>query len=258
MSNRTHRNVSDPLRRRLEEDPALQARLDALGIVVGQETLSMDSESMIDLLVNEALDGVDLRVRYPEEFRRLLADPEQHDLFLAVLESFELIPAGQRPPEARHPAAPSARPEPVARAAAEPGVWQVQWQMAADLLDSLFLLTAGAFRSGALDEEDRWVTLVRDEVAVGALQVLVVLDGRLDDDDSLIPTLHLVADAADEPLEAWGRLTWGSQVLEIQPTLAAGTPLPAVPLKDLLHPDRQSFRASLSLDLFIRAAARDG
>lgn len=260
MSNSKQWDLPDALRRRLEDDPALQARLDALGallVATRENKVGDDDEDMIDLLVSEALDGVDIRTRYPDVFERLLAVPDLHELFVAALESFETIPAGVVTQELeRSPVISERLPNAVVRPTGEAGVWQAQWQLAADLLGTLFQPAETVLRTGSPDEEERWVTLLRDEVGVGHGRVVIVLDGRLNDDGQLAPELKLAFEApenrGDQPFEAWGLLAWGPHRVEIPGTREYRTTLHALDLGELLEPDTLAVRAPLSLSLFFR------
>jgi hypothetical protein len=177
-----------------------------------------------------------------------MADPEQQALFLAVLDSLEEEtgePAGAVRALHDH------RREARIYKGSQAGAWHAGWQVAAEWLTSLFLPAETAFRTADVDEEERWLTLLRDEVRTPDGVLLVALDGRLTDDGRLEPQLKLAREGAQPGFLGRGELTWGDARIAIAPTAQYATPLPAIDLRPLLEPETLRVRAALQLNLEI-------
>lgn len=253
MSNEELGRDAEKLRHRLETDTELKARLDGLRAMLDQHGYPDEGDDdVITLLVSEALDGVDLQARYPQAFARLLQSPDQQELFLAALESFEADTAEIAS------ATPAITADLPSRAqlqrASEPGTWEARWALAAHTLQALFQPAELVYRDGTEDEEERWITLLRDELAVGDYRAAIVLDGRFTDKGSLEPQLKLAVeqDGREVLFEAWGELSWGQYRTLLERTGSYRNRLPSVALNDLLSPESFTVQAALDLTLNFR------
>jgi hypothetical protein len=188
----------------------------------GQEPEPLTDEDMalVSLVLGDALLGVDVAVRYPRFFEKLLANEGLRDAFLdglILLEETEtLAPPGSAPTAGE--ASPlgflrtaKVRPE----VEAEPGGgWRAQWRQLKETLDWLLRPerpAAGlAWRSGEEVMDEGYRTLLRSEAMVGEQMLYLTLDGRqLIEKPDVLELLLMVAAEEGEvgPLKA--TLQWG-------------------------------------------------
>lgn len=173
---------------------------------------------MLSLVVNDALEGVDIAQRYPTFYRRLLADPQLRWAFLEALEMLEKDEAGDLDPlpgdldvdltflEEPHPPAAIMETEPS-------GCWRLSWHRPILYLQSLLVDSLAAsrpvYRALTSFLEDDRLTLVDDVVEVDGDEVGVLLEAvrPAGFPDALHLSLLVTAGAVDS-LRA--TVEWGS------------------------------------------------
>lgn len=259
MNNKRLQQELDALRQRIESEASLQARLAGLHRqVLNLETAALgEDEEMLTFLVSEALAGVDIRQRYPAAFEQLLNDSDLQELFLVALESYENAAVAEEILPTSQPA--GAMPQAIIQPTPQPDAWQARWQLPADFLSRLFFTVEPVFRD-ALAEEERWHTLLRQEIQAGETLVEVVLDARLNDDEQLEPELKIAAESSTRQpvqVEVSGQLAWGDLRQAIQPTRAYRTTLLPIPLAGRLDISTRHAHAALELTLSVRTIASD-
>jgi hypothetical protein len=122
-------------------------------------------EEMLSIVVNDALNGVDIAKRYPNFFNKLLQDEEMQESFIDAIETVE---RGQELPSSSAVnidflSALSLRPslEVISREN-----WKVQWKRTIAQLQAIFSPAELAYRSDPSLYDDPWFTLLRDEFEV--------------------------------------------------------------------------------------------
>lgn len=216
---------------------------------------------MLSLVLNDALDGVDIARRYPNFYRRLLADLDLRQAFLdalAILEPEDLsdweafpqslaVELGFLEDEVLQPLVEVAKEG-----------WRIIWQRSVLQLEEILgigsepgagLAWRGPQRpgAGALGEES--IPLLRDTVRVGERHVEVFLEATRPPGPGrqLEPTLIVVGAEEAQPLQAilrWGRYE------EITAIDADGfARLPAVPLAAIFD---ETGLTALSLEIVAR------
>lgn len=212
---------------------------------------------MLSLVVNDALEGVDVARRYPTFYRRMLADPHLRWAFLEALEILEKDRDGSLEPlpdnldlnldflELPPPPAVMLEERPS-------GGWCLAWQRPGAHLQSLLLASLATpratYRALATFLEDDRLPLVEDVVAVAGDRVGVLLEavrcaGAPDD---LYLSLLVTAETVDA-LQA--TVEWGPfrQTAVVRPF---GTfTFPPLPLADVFDEVGRKSAAALCLTL---------
>ncbi len=217
---------------------------------------SEENDTLLSLVVDDALKGVDISRRYPVFFQRLLADDELRRAFLETLEAAEnrAIPATA----AAEPAL-SFLQTPARHAILEvvsPNRWRLRWQAALDQLQQLFFSAdqvQPAYRAADY-LEDAWFTLIRDEIAVDQFRASVLLEAArlMTSPDHL--QLHLAVGLTPDRMvvterlpELRAQLTWGTYDQTVTITQRGRATFPLLPLQLILDETTQHVTADLQL-----------
>lgn len=259
MNNSISNNSSELLLQRLLQDEGFMGRMENLKNFVfasGKAEITEDME-FLSLLASEALKGVDIQSRYSGAFARIMEVPELQETFMAVLEALgddSTETAGAEVPGATLMAVGGA-----VKPGVQPDSWQVNWDLGREVLSALFRPTELVFRSTGMDEEARWLTLLRDEVVLGKNRAIVVLDGRLNDDGELEPHLKLALEDAESGQSAEytvsGELVWGEMQVDIPNTNRYQIPLKPIPLAGLVSEGDNAPGAPLRITIFVNSSA---
>jgi len=140
---------------------------------------------MLSLVVNDALEGVDIARRYPTFYRRMLADPQLRWAFLEALEILEKEKAGELEPlpdelDVDLSFLERAQPPPVIIETGPSGILRLSWERPVTYLQSLLLDAIAAprprYRAFANVLQDERLTLVEDTIAVVDEEMGVLLE----------------------------------------------------------------------------------
>lgn len=140
---------------------------------------------MLSLIVNDALEGIDITTRYPSFYRKMVSNPLLHEAFIDALDILEKDRAGALEPlpeSASHDLsflkefAPST---PLIEQAAA-GRWAVTWQRTKEQIQALFEnfepARPLAYRSGNHLDNLEAITLLRGNVQVDGITVEMWLE----------------------------------------------------------------------------------
>lgn len=173
---------------------------------------------MLSLVVNDALEGVDIARRYPAFYRRLLADSQLRQAFLEALEILEKEKAGELEPlpdyldvdltflKQAHSLQAMVDTE-------LSGSWRFSWHRPISYLQSRLVVSFATvdpvYRSGAEFLEDDRLTLVDDVVEVAGDEIGVLLEAvrAANAPDALHLSLLVTAGAPDS---LWATMEWGA------------------------------------------------
>jgi len=213
-----------------------------------------EDDVMLVLLVQDALRGEDVPRKYPEAYRRLLANGRLRQTFLDLLTALDPNEPSVMPPLPKpdlsflHTAV---TPQPTIRHT--PSGWQATWQLISDYLTRcLSTPMSPVYRSsydGLLDEQS--VILLEGEFIVAEMQLNVLLEANLSAENPGAPTLLLLV-AADSELEALplqAAITWGSYQATAVLDAYGQASFPPLTLDMVLDESGQSFSADLHLVL---------
>ncbi|HNB54716.1 MAG TPA: hypothetical protein PK530_22395, partial [Anaerolineales bacterium] len=135
-----------------------------------QEITETDLE-LLSLVVNDALNGVDIQKQYPAFYKRLVEEPGLRDAFLDVLEMAEEGENEELELELPEPISKKlaflADPDPVSIVEQLTDRWRVTWQQSTAYLNTVFLSRKLAFgyRNQA-HEEKPWFVLLHEQVEI--------------------------------------------------------------------------------------------
>lgn len=183
-------------------EPANQLSLD---LIQSKQALEKEADShMFSVVVNDALNGIDITKRYPLYYRRMLQTPELFQAFLDVIEVLEseedeLLEIIQT----IKPVVPefiSVDTRPVVERPTSGG-WLVRWRQSVAQLNTIFTRLGPDlvpdFRSSRSLLEESVAQLIRGEVLVDGKNFGVVLSAVLADDPDAM-SLQLTVALLDE------------------------------------------------------------
>ena len=221
-------------------------------------TLMVDSD-MLSLVVSDALKGVDISIRYPAFYRKILNNDDLRQAFVDALGSMEnekqsetavlplpIIPALDfLSHQLQQPA--------IIKLGADK--WRTIWRQSIEQLQSIFSPPELAYRSDPSLYEDPWITLLRGEVEVAGSLYTVMLEctPAVETDEALAVsfniavTLEAPIDLPQIPLEA--TLQWGLYNKTIVISEEGRIKFPNIPLSAILDEEQQNVNAELSLTL---------
>lgn len=215
-----------------------------------------ENETLLSLVVDDALKGVDISSRYPDFFQRLLEDDDLRQAFLATMEAVEnqSVP---RPATAESDLsflhAATIRP---LLEFTSPARWRLKWQAALDQLQQIFFAAdqfQPIYRSAAY-LEDAWFTLFRDEIKIDQMHASVVLEAVREmaapDQLRLHIAVGLTSDrfaAAERLPDLRAQLTWGAYDQAVLITQRGRAVFPPLPLDLILDAAAQHITADLRL-----------
>jgi hypothetical protein len=231
---------------RLYNDLVFALRRESIPNEIGDEMLS--------IIVNDALNGVDIAKRYPTFFNRLLQDEEMQASFIDAIETAEK--------DQELPASLAVNIDFLSALTLKPSLevfskekWRVQWKRTIDQLQAIFSPAELAYRSIPGFYDDPWFTLLRDEFEVDGNAVSVVLDGTLsekeDDSIEVILKVALTDLATNQEISPnlIGILNWGEYQGETQIIAGRGGAFPPLTIATILDSNKENIIADLQLEL---------
>lgn len=247
----------EALRRQLEagEWPAGLDRLreDLAG---SRAAVLTDNEAdMLTVVVNDALEGIDIKKQYPAFYQQMLDEPRLYHAFLEALSALEV--------EGREIEEPHPETEPIDLSFLErvrtlapaiskvSGGWRLVWRREAANLHELLVLAfrgpLGVERATRSFLEDDHLALLNTRVDE-ADQMEILLEGvRMPDNPNRLQ-LHLFVSATPLPERLQATLKWGDYEATV-PVEGGHAELPALLLADVLDETGQLVREDLELTL---------
>jgi hypothetical protein len=256
------RDKLSSLRKKLEQNENWPERADRLLVDLKQPVqLSSVGEAdyqMLSLIVNDALEGVDITVQYPNLYRKLLADAELRQAFLdalAVLTGDETDEPDLALGEFSHDLSflRTAVSSPPTIHQTLSGLIQAAWQLLAEQLNQQFFLPPQpVYRSSSL-LEDTSIVLFRDDFTAGDRQYDVILEAASPlDKPELLRLNLLVTPLTDGSLPMMkARLQWGGDELTAVPDQYGRAQFPLLPLDTILDESGHHILSDLHLNLEI-------
>lgn len=174
----------------------------------------MEEDAMLELIVQDALRGVDVPRKYPHIYRRLLGNSNLRQTFLEMLSALMPDQDEEMPPMPKPDLSfltTAVSPQAIIRTI-QSG-WQATWQLLSDHLTNCFPEPQTLAYRSAYDDllEEQNVILLDDEFSVNELQLNIVLEANLDVEHPDMPTLSLsMAALSGQQLPALqAMLIWG-------------------------------------------------
>lgn len=218
--------------------------------------LTEAEQDMLSLVINDALQGIDIQKQYPAFYKQLTTDRALRDAFLEIME----IAAEGEPEPA--PSAPSivdklpflATLPPHRTFKALTGPWRLTWQQTIAQLNAVFLSRTAepAYRSD-MYMEDPWYILLRDSIDLSNTSLNIFLEaaqqGEKPEELQLALALAIHAPPTEPLPSLKATLTWGSYHEQTVITTPSRINFPPVPLTQILNEPMTSFLSDLHLSL---------
>ena len=209
---------------------------------------------MLSLVVNDALQGIDIISQYPTFYRRLQANAELRHAFLDALDLLtsstadELVLPPQMPAPDLSFLQTAVSPTPLVERSS-PAKWQITWQLLQDQLQLLFKPVDLVYRSGHMDLEDESTVLLRSQVEVDGTQIDLFLEAiRSVEEPSYLHLYLSTAPLTETQLPAMqANLQWGEFQATVVTDKYGRFHFQPLPLTAVLDPASQTFHADLQL-----------
>ena len=252
-------------RAQIEQGRDWPASADRLWSQLAQSTSAASSaeeeHELLSLIVNDALKDIDVSTRYPEFFRRLLADEDLRQAFLEALELMESDLADDQEfiPQASELSFLRAKSsQPIIQRPSQ-NQWRVIWQQTIDQLQTIFfpphLAPEPAYRHTE-NFEDAWFTLFRSDVEVNHTQLAVSLEAAWQSDAPDALNVQLAIGITADPVESAApfldlraMLDWGDYSTTVVVGQRGRASFPPIPLTAILDEINQRITSNLSLSL---------
>lgn len=227
-------------------------------------------EAMLDLIVSDALKGVDIRQQYPHFYQQLAENTELLEALedaLAILADETSVGPAPEPiwqPAYKHLTF-LQKPEPQQPAVTylSPTRWLINWQTTAAQLQQLFAPPAThAYRFASSYLADPAINLIQHDIVIEGRELNVLLQAT--SPRSVAPTpVGTTADAVNldlwvfvmttdpetAPMALTANLRWGTYAAVKPVQLNDQTPFPPVPRTAIMTRDGQTIQADLQLEI---------
>lgn len=211
-----------------------------------------DDLEMLSLIVDEALQGVDIEQEYPQFFAKMLRTPSLYEAFVDSLEMLEDERDGKSEPL---PFPPSrdlsflANLNPKRKISQpSPTSWQITFQQTIQQLQQVFGFLTPAPLMRHDFEEDGPIILFRDRLELAGRSLNLLLEGEQPTPETLQLFVKLGNMAPLRP-EIQLHLTWAGYDQQLILTPPGRYPLPPIPLATVWDESQRSFTAGLQLEL---------
>lgn len=255
------------LRQQLEHGSVLpEAAVALLKSVLPSQTaapfvLEPEDETMLSVILSDALAGVDIASRYPAYFRRIMAEPTLSAAFLDALDmletSLEEVEAEQLPPATvALPFLKETKAAPQLRHTSE-GRRQVIWRLFHDRLNREFFGPSDlVYRSsGRSLLEDESFILIEDSVQIDQLALNVMLEAIQPMTEPGWLRLQLNTAAQSDPLPPLeATITWGDFKATATPDRYGYATFPLLALETIVDPVEMLVVSDLQLVLELSPA----
>jgi hypothetical protein len=252
--------------RRLEQFSASSGNVDELLKLLRdmqERSVNKEDDEMLSLIIDDALRSTDIASRYPNFFKKLLANKELREAFLDSLDLLEQSRAGALEPLPA-PANQNLdflyQNEPEVNVESQgAGRWHVTWQQTAAQLQRIFSLddlvveTSYDLESGFATED--WFTLFHHPAVAESRWLEVALEAMLSRTEPVLRVLATIAlvpgedNAGRPPTLIKARLQWG----QFEQTTAVGSKnrvvFSAVPLAAIMDAAGKKVACPLLLTL---------
>jgi len=253
-------NENNDRSNRVPGGAAFKKLADHLAVLNSQDgSISPLETDMLSLLVSGALRGEEISKRYPDLYRKLLANAELRQAFIDALESVEAERAGQLVPLPQTTRTNLAflrkqLTAPVLEIS-ESGGWRASWQRTLEQIQAIFSPQQLVYRTGTIPTEEPWFILLRDEITIAGIVYAVALDCTLSNDlDNALSTFLSIAvtvggssEPAQFPVRA--NLQWGAYQESILVPEEGRARFPDIPLSTIYGPEKDQIQAGISLKI---------
>lgn len=246
------------LRKQLEEWPPTADQL-LHHLTEPEQPITVEEEDMLSLVVNDALQGVDIIKQYPAFYQKLLTNDELRQTFLDALDLLEKSQSGNLAPLPQSSISDLAflksntsQTSSIEYSTSEK--WRITWQLLQEQLSSLFMpimLSDSVYRSNYGDLDDTRIFLLRSQVDIEHTSLDVFLEAVRPIEEANNLHLYLsLASSSEIPLPTvQAHFYWGAlhqTAIIDQYNYAHFQPFP---LKAVFDEETQTFYTDLQLTL---------
>jgi hypothetical protein len=245
--------VLDPIKKQT----VTRKLIDDLSEIDTQDTPASEADNeMLSLIIDEVRMGIDISVRYPTFYRKLLNNASLRRTFMDVLESIEekeyfSLPEFSRPSLAFLS---NQKPKSIVERFGK-NQWRVTLHRSIEQLQAIFSPPELAYRSDPSLYEDPWLTLLRGEIEVAGCLYTILLECTLAEEIenalalslNIAVTLEATPGLPQSPLTA--TLQWGSYDESLPISIDGRTRFPYVSLPAILDDEQEKIKADLNLIL---------
>ena len=220
--------------------------------------ISQEDDDMLALVINDALQNVDIEKRYPAFYLKMINSPELHELFVDALELLEKDSANRlvEPPKTATKTLPflqkTVEPQPtIVQTAANK--WKASWHLLQWQLDQLFAPPELAYRS-SFDFDDEGIILLRSQFEASGQLFDMFLEAVRRPDRPSDVYLHLSTAMMDSANHATlprlnAHLSWGEHHQTAAVDRFGRAQFDPFPIQSLISAEDESFAADLELTL---------
>ncbi len=238
---------------------AIQRLIDDMEAVDGQTlSASVVDNEMLSLVVDEAIKGIDIAERYPEFYKKLLANASLREAFLDALESIELSEKKELISSTSKSATKlsflkALEPQPII--AELDNKWRASWQQTIEQLQFIISPTQLATRSHSMIYEDPWITILRSEAEIEEVIYTIFLECTLskNDEEALSPYLNVAVTLGTAPKPSYfpirSTLHWGTYEEVIEILEEGRAKFPDIPFKVIFDEEIEHINVGLSLTI---------
>lgn len=218
------------------------------------EPPASEDMAMLSFMVSVAHQGVDIAVRYPTFYNKLQTNQKLREHFLDALDLLEHSQAGTLAPLPGPPRRDlsflhKVRPKPTI----EQNSWQewrITWRQTISQIQHLLSKPEMAYRGEDDWYENRWVSLLRDQVKVNGLNLEVVLETITDEKGGYSPSLTVLPLDDDNVLPTLvATLNWGDYQKKVTVDARGRATFPLLPFTNIYDPLDNLIKADLQLSL---------
>lgn len=212
---------------------------------------------MLSLMVNEAVNGIDISKRYPVFYKELLNNSDLREAFLDSLELIEQSNKNELAPlPALHELNLDFLKETSHHSTAKnlgKNSWRVSWQRTIEQLQSVFTPQELAYRSDPSLFDDPWFTVLRDEFEIEKILFTIVLECAVSKEakESLSCALNIAINSDIIPdwlrTKAQVSLNWGKYNQNLSISKQGRFRFPDIPFVLIFDKRQQNIRSALKL-----------
>jgi hypothetical protein len=234
---------------------------DLSAIDSGTSFLSMEENEMLSLMVDETLKGVDIKIHYPDFYRRLFSNAMLRQTFLDILELAESEKKGETVP---FPAVGEPNLAFLNKRRLQSGIekvddhhWQIKWQKTVEQLQAVFSPPTLVYRSDASLFDDAWFPVLRGEANLSGSIYSVLLECGIskEKEEALSASLNLAvtleSPTSFSQFPIYATLHWGKYNETLKMTEEGRARFPDIPFVIPFDEQNQSIASGLDLTLKI-------
>lgn len=218
------------------------------------ETPATEDMAMLSFMVSAVYQGVDIAVRYPTFYGKLQANQRLQEHFLDALDLMEHAKAGTLAPL---PGPPRRDLSFLHKAKTKPTIeqnskqeWRITWKQTIRQMQHLLSKPEMVYRGEDDWYGSGWVSLLRDHVKIGDLNLEIILETTVNEEGNYAPSLTVVPldeNASLPPLNA--SLSWGDYQEKVVMDTRGRATFPPLPLTNIYDPLDNLIKADLQLSL---------